>query len=139
MKKYYAVIDTNVLVSSLLSKNKDSATSRIMDAVVEQNIIPLYSKEILEEYEEVLRRKKFRFSLEKIHELITIIKFLGVDVIPNPIDEILPDMDDIIFYEVVMKKRDDNAYLVTGNIKHFPQKPYIVTPAEMVKILEHNR
>ena len=135
MKKYYVVIDTNVLVSSLLSKNKDSSTALILDAVIEQRLVPLYSKDILIEYEYVLNRKKFRFSKENIDTLLKIVKLLGVEVMPDPVNEGLPDMDDIIFYEVVMEKREDDAYLVTGDLKHFPNKHFIVTPAEMIKIL----
>ena len=41
---------------------------------------------------------------------------------------------DVVFYEVTLSKED--AYLVTGNIKHFPQKPFVVTPAEMIAIIE---
>ena len=44
-----------------------------------------------------------------------------------------PDPKDIVFYEVTLSKED--AYLVTGNKKHFPDKPIVVTPAEMVEIL----
>lgn len=135
MKKYCVVIDTNVLISSLLSKNKDSATALIMNAVMQQDVILLYSKDILMEYEDVLSRKKFRFSEEKVRHLLEIIKLIGVEIDPKAVSEILPDMDDIIFYEVVMEKRDEDAYLVTGNIKHFPKKRFIVTPAEMIKIL----
>ena len=135
MKKYCVVIDTNVLISSLLSKNKDSATALIMNAVMQQDVILLYSKDILIEYEDVLSRKKFRFSEEKVRRLLEIIKLIGVEIDPKAVSEILPDMDDIIFYEVVMEKRDEDAYLVTGNIKHFPKKRFIVTPAEMIKIL----
>lgn len=40
--EYYAVIDTNVLLSALLSKNKDSATVRVLNAVFDGIIIPLY-------------------------------------------------------------------------------------------------
>ena len=57
----------------------------------------------------------------------------------SPTGELLPDMDDLVFYEVVMEKRDDGAYLVTGNIRHFPQRNFIVTPAEMMKILHENK
>lgn len=35
-----------------------------------------------------------------------------------------------------MEKRNDDAYLITGNIKHFPKKEYIVTPTEMMAILK---
>ena len=45
------------------------------------------------------------------------------------------DMDDLIFYEVAMEKRDNNAYVVTGNKKHYPMKDFIVTPSEMMNIL----
>ncbi len=45
-----------------------------------------------------------------------------------------PDPKDVVFYEVALSKED--AYLVTGNIKHFPKKPFVVTPAEMLAILE---
>ena len=52
----------------------------------------------------------------------------------------LPDPKDRVFYEVVMEERkNEDAYLVTGNIKHFPIRPYIVTPREMLDIiLEEN-
>lgn len=50
---------------------------------------------------------------------------------------ILKDPKDVVFYEIVMEKRkSDEAFLVTGNIKHFPTEPYIVTPREMLTILE---
>lgn len=35
-----------------------------------------------------------------------------------------------------MEKRNDGAYLVTGNQKHYPMKDFIVTPTEMVGILQ---
>ena len=51
-------------------------------------------------------------------------------------EEYFPDPDDAVFYEIVMEARKDvNAYLVTGNLKHFPEKPFIVTPKEMIEIL----
>ena len=45
-------------------------------------------------------------------------------------------MKDLPFYEVVMEKRVDDAYLVTGNIKHFPKRTYIVTARQMLDIIE---
>lgn len=35
-----------------------------------------------------------------------------------------------------MEKREDDAYLVTGNQKHYPVRNFIVTPAEMLEILK---
>ena len=134
--KYYAVFDTNVLISSLLTKRMDTATAKVVDSIVTGDIIPLYNQEILDEYDEVLHRKKFSFSEERIRRILTMICQFGLAVNPSPTGEILVDMDDLVFYEVVMEKRDDDAYLITGNIRHFPKREYIVTPSEMMAILE---
>ena len=134
--RFYAVFDTNVLVSSLITKNPDSATARVINAVYEGQLIPLYNDEIIEEYEEVLNRPHFPFTDSSVGKLLKMIRQFGVKVNPSPTGETLPDMDDLVFYEVVMEKRDDNAYLITGNIRHFPKREYIVTPAEMMNILD---
>lgn len=132
----YAVIDTNVFVSALFTKNPLSPPRQVFDAIFEDKIKPLYHKNIIDEYYNVLHRSKFNFSEEKIKTVLSAIKIYGIEVIPTPTGEILVDMDDLIFYEVAMQKRDINSYLVTGNKKHFPEKDFIVTPATMVKILQ---
>ena len=132
---WYAVIDTNVIVSSLLTRNRDSATAMIMDAVADQKIIPLYNAAILEEYEEVLHRPRFPFHSQTIDGILRMIQSFGRQVDPHVLKENLPDPDDVVFYEVVMEKREDDAYLITGNTKHFPVRPFIVTPAQMVEIM----
>lgn len=137
--EYYAVIDTNVLISALLSKNESAATVRVLDAVFEGKIIPLYHKDILNEYAEVLHRKKFRLQEEAIQVVLGAIREYGIEVFPQPTGAILIDMDDLIFYEVAMEKRDDDAYLVTGNQKHYPFTDFIVTPAEMMEIIGMNK
>ena len=38
-----------------------------------------------------------------------------------------------------MEKRDYDAYLVTGNQKHYPIRDFIVTPAEMREIIERGK
>ncbi|MCI8647198.1 MAG: putative toxin-antitoxin system toxin component, PIN family [Firmicutes bacterium] len=133
--KVYAVIDTNVFVSALLSKNADAATVQVFDAVMDGEITPLYHEDILREYEEVLGRDKFHFLDETIQLLLNAVKRYGIRVYPQPTGELLADMDDLIFYEVVMEKREDDAYLVTGNQKHYPVRDFIVTPAEMMEII----
>lgn len=130
-----AVIDTNVLVSALLSSNNDAATVQVVAKIISGEITPVFSTEILKEYREVLSRKKFNFSYESVDYLLYAIERYGILVNPSPINEILPDMKDLPFYEVVMEKRNDGTYLVTGNIKHFPKKPFIVTAREMLNIL----
>lgn len=133
---YYAVIDTNVFLSALISKRDDAATVRVLEAVLQGKIIPLYHQEILAEYDEVLHRKKFHLPEELISKLLSTVINYGVEVFPQPTGEVLVDMDDLVFYEVTMEKRDDDAYLVTGNKKHYPIKDFIVTPAEMMEIIE---
>ena len=133
---FYAVIDTNVLVSSLLTERADSPTVKVMKAISEGTLIPLYNEEIMKEYDEVLHRKKFPFTEKRIRPVLASIRAFGLHVNPSPTDEILPDMDDLVFYEVVMEKREDDAYLVTGNLRHFPPRSFIVTPAEMMALID---
>ena len=135
---FYAVIDTNVLISALLSKHENAATVQVLDKLLNGEVIPFYSNEILSEYNEVLRRKKFKFSDEVITVLLGVIEQFGIPVVPSPTDETLHDIKDVPFYEVVMEKQDENAYLVTGNIKHFPKKPFIVTVNEFLDIIKNN-
>lgn len=132
--KFFAVIDTNVIVSALISKNIDSNPGKVFRAIVQERIVPLYNDEILAEYRCVLSRLKFHLSPELIETVLKaiIVDGLNLDRVPaTGID--FPDPKDIVFYEIAISK--ENAYLVTGNIKHFPVRSFIVSPAEMVEIL----
>lgn len=129
----YAVLDTNVLVSALLAKSAESTISRLISAVVKKRITPLYSPEILAEYKEVLARKKFHFPIELQEALVNRIINIGIDSERVPFNDVMPDEDDRVFYEVALSKED--TFLVTGNRKHFPVTPIVVTPAEMLEIL----
>ena len=134
----YAVIDTNVLVSAMLSSRDDAATVQVVGKMLQGAIIPIYSNAITKEYREVLRRRKFGFSVELVDYLLSALEMYGILVDPSPSGVVLPDIKDVPFYEVVLAKRDDAAYLVTGNIKHFPREPFIVTPRELLNILEES-
>ena len=131
----YAVIDTNILVSALLSSNDNAATVQVVKQFITGKIIPVYSTEIINEYREVLNRKKFKFPKEAVEYLILAIEKYGISVTPTSTGTILTDMKDLPFYEVVMEKREDGAYLVTGNIKHFPKEPFIITARQLIDIL----
>ena len=137
--KCCAVVDTNVLVSALLSKKSDTATVRVFRAMLQGQFTPLYHQEILDEYDEVFHRPRFHLTEDVIQSVMAAIKKFGIEVFPQPTGEILIDLDDLIFYEVAMEKRDDNAYLVTGNRKHYPVKDFIVTPSEMMDILDNGQ
>ena len=134
--RYYAVIDTNVLVSALLRGS--SVPGIILREALTGRIIPLLNDGILEEYRDVLTRRKFRFDRSAVEVLISGIIKRGVFVDAEPVEETVIDPDDAVFYEVVMERRSEGeAYLITGNIKHFPVKHFIVTPREMLEILEN--
>ena len=133
--KYFAVIDTNVLVSAILGASRMSIPTKVLKAVTEEKLVPLYNDEIIDEYREVLLRKKFHFDPELIEIVLSTIVTDGIYMDrTKSIEEIFPDPKDIVFYEVSLSK--EGSYLVTGNIKHFPQKSFVITPAEMVRLLE---
>ena len=66
MSKIFAVIDTNVVVSGMITKNPESPTVGVLASLSDKNITPLYCEEILEEYKSVLNREKFQLPKEKI-------------------------------------------------------------------------
>ena len=133
-----AVLDTNVIVSALLSSKADAATVQVIQKLFSDSFCPVISKEIMAEYTEVLHRAKFHFSPAIVEDLLFAIEEKAEYVIPASTGAILPDMKDLPFYEVVMEKRADDAYLVTGNQKHFPAEPFIITAREFLEILEQN-
>ena len=107
--RIYAVIDTNVLVSAMLKWS--SFPGNVLEFAFNGVITPLLNNAIISEYREFID--------------------------PDSIDIAFSDPEDVIFYEIVMEKRKetDNAYLVTGNTKHFPAQRFVVTPREMIDII----
>ena len=134
--KYYAVIDTNVLVSAMLKW--DSVPGNVMELVFTGFIVPVVNKEIVKEYREVLMRPKFHFTDRIICDVLEFIDRRAVYLAEDsfiPCEE-LPDPKDQVFYEVVVEERKtEDAYLVTGNLKHFPKRTFIITPREMLDII----
>ena len=134
---YYAVIDTNVIVSSMLKT--DSIPGSIINFIKSNTIIPLINDEIIREYIDVLTRNKFDFDEEIIAEVISIIKEKGIFLEREQTLEDFIDQDDIVFYEIVMSAKNTmDAYLITGNIKHYPVRSYVVTPRQMIEIIKSN-
>jgi probable toxin-antitoxin system toxin component, PIN family len=132
--KYYAVIDTNVLVSAMIKWN--SVPGNVMELVFDGPIIPVYNPEILKEYREVLSRPKFHLTQEIIDDVLENLENRGISVKSETLDIVFPDPKDRVFYEVVLEERkEEEAYLVTGNIKHFPVETFIVTPRKMLDIV----
>ena len=124
------VLDTNVLVSGLLSPNGPPGT--IINLILNQVISLLYDDRIIQEYQTVLERPKFNFNKSLTMDFLEFIKWSGERVFANPIAADFKDKDDIPFYEVATT--GDADFLVTGNQKHFPKgKTFkVVSPAEFI-------
>lgn len=83
----------------------------------------------------MLHRAKFKLSEEEISTVIEHVKENGIDSSRFPYGGEMPDEDDRVFYEVCLSKED--SFLVTGNLKHFPKEPQVITAAEMMEILDN--
>jgi len=123
------VLDTNILVSALLTSGPPAF---IVDLIADGKIIPFFSDLILEEYYEVLSRKKFNFNPGQVNRLIDDITRVGIAVEGKlcaknkKVDE-----DDKKFYDAAIEA---NAFLITGNIRHFPKEEFIVTPSQFLSL-----
>ena len=130
----YGVIDTNVLVSAIFAAHPDSATVIVRDKIMDGTIVPLYNAEIFDEYRDVLTRPKFHFPAELVDAILDVILQKGLSLERTKTEEVFTDPKDVVFYEIALSK--EGAYLVTGNTKHFPATPIVVTPAELLRILD---
>lgn len=115
MNILFVVIDTNILVSSLLSRHDSPA--KIVGMVLRSEIVPCYDSRIITEYKNVLGRPKFGFSKTEISALIDWFEYSGFSVVAESIDEKFEDESDKKFYEVA---KSCGAILITGNMKHYP-------------------
>ena len=128
----YAVIDTNVLVSALITKNPEAATAKVVRLLLEHEFVPLYDADIIAEYEDVLHRSKFPILKETAEALISFIIENGIESSRVNFAESMPDEDDRVFYEVSLSQED--SFLVTGNLKHYPSSPRVITPAQFLEV-----
>jgi putative PIN family toxin of toxin-antitoxin system len=129
----YVVFDTNVIVSALMTHNTTAATLLVLNKLFEGVITPVYNDEIMNEYDEVLHRAKFNFSDSDIRTVLEFIKVCGVKSDRLSYGGSMPDEKDRPFYEVSLSCED--SFLVTGNLKHFPAIPRVVSPAELIEII----
>ena len=125
-----AVLDTNILVSSLLTAGPPAI---IVDLITDGKIIPFYSNPILQEYWDVLSRKKFGFDSVQVARLLDDIVRTGIAVEGKQCDKNKKvNEDDRIFYDAAVEAM---AYLITGNIRHFPEESFITTPAQFLAVI----
>ena len=129
----YAVIDTNVLVSALITKNPEAATAKVVRLLLDNGFVPMYDADIIAEYQEVLHRSKFPIQPEVADALISYIIEHGAEASRVDFAGPMPDEDDRVFYEVSLSNED--SFLVTGNLKHYPVSPRVITPSDFVKLI----
>lgn len=126
------VIDTNVLVSALLSPF--GAPARVLDLVLAGSARMAYDDRLLAEYQAVLRRAKFGFEVQAIDDLFSYITTTGLGIAAPVLPIQLPDPDDNMLLEVAAGV---HAPLITGNQKHFPADQqagvWVIAPAEFIQ------
>ena len=133
----YAVIDTNVLVSAALAKNRgDSIPLKIFLGVAQKKFMPIIDNNIIEEYRDVLQREKFNFSLDYQNSFIDEITKYAINEPVKASEIVLPDMDDKIFYDVAFAHQNKKAFLVTGNLRHFPGCPFAISPKDFYELIK---
>lgn len=122
------VLDTNILVSSLWSRN--GAPARVVSMILTGQLIPCYDYRILTEYRRVLSRPRFNFSDGEIDSLLEWIETSGRSIVADPINDPFIDESDKKFYEVA---KFCGAILITGNLKHFPNDPQVMNVSSFLE------
>jgi len=126
------VLDTNVLVAGLLSPFGPCA--QIVRMVSSGELTLCLDARLLSEYDEVLRRPKFGFRIDRVVALLDYIEYRGIIVASSPWPDPLPDPSDQPFLEVA--RAGQAACLVTGNHAHFPAKQcrgmQVLSPSEFL-------
>lgn len=130
-----AVVDTNVLVSSLISPLGNEA--QILDAVEMGRVVPCLCWSILKEYADVLARPKFRFSKANIDGLLGLLRAKGIMFEPNPSPGASPDPGDDDF--IACARAANAEFIVTGNKRDFPARSCgeirVVSARELLDLL----
>ncbi len=128
------VLDTNVLVSGLLSPF--GPPGEIVRLVSSGSLQLCFDARILSEYEDVLKRPKFGFSSAQTRVLLNQIEGDGFVVAAEPLSHRLPDVGDEPFLEVAWTGKAEA--LITGNTKHFPRAACgpvpVVSPADFLEL-----
>lgn len=126
------VLDTNVLVSGLLSPF--GPPGEIIRMAAANNLQLCFDARIIIEYRGVLNGPKLKLDRDYVATLIDQIETYGELVAPEPLENRIPDKGDEPFLEVAIASQAE--YLVTGNIKHYPfnhrSRARVVTPSEFL-------
>jgi putative PIN family toxin of toxin-antitoxin system len=128
------VIDTNILVSALLQP--EGLPAAVLMLALSRDVQLCVSDAIFAEYDEVIRRPRFKRSADVIEGTLRSIRKQGHWVKPSDRVAECTDPDDNMFLECAQAAEAD--YLVTGNRRHFPErwkKIKIVGARELIELL----
>jgi putative PIN family toxin of toxin-antitoxin system len=123
------VFDTNVLVSALWTPGGNPA--KIIALMPLGKILPCYTFPIMKEYREVLSRPRLKFSGTQTAELLALFEWYGLAVTAETSHIVMADESDRKFFDAA---KTSGALLITGNKKHYPPEPFILSPAEFLKM-----
>jgi uncharacterized protein len=133
------VFDTNVFVSALLQPLGPPSQLFVL-AIAGITIQLCATGEIYAEYEEVIRRSKFKRTQTEIESALATVREKELWVRPSNKVFVCADPDDNIFLECAEAAQAD--YIVTGNLRDFPSEwagTRIVTPRQMLDILSQGQ
>ena len=110
------VVDTNVLVSGLLSPS--GPPGRLVDVLLGRRLRLALDDRIEAEYREVLARPKLGIEPIRRDAFLAILKFQEHVIAPPRPHRVPPDEDDVVFLEVAAETAARTV--VTGNLRHLP-------------------
>lgn len=128
------VFDTNIVVSAMLSPSGTAADA--LRLALNRHVQFCASEVIFEEYEEVLRRPKFRRPPQVVSALMKAVRAVAELVKPTATLAVSADDADNRFLECAKAAKAD--YIVTGNIQHFPVawgRTRIITARRLVELI----
>jgi putative PIN family toxin of toxin-antitoxin system len=123
------VLDTNVLVSALLSPQGNPA--KIYKMFVAGVLTVVFNTEIFDEYQDVLSRSHLKIPPEEMETVLAAIRQYGEQFFPTPSTHTMRDEDDRVFYDTAKLA---GAFLITGNAKHYPDEAFILTPTAFLEL-----
>ena len=109
------VIDTNILVSALLSP--DGTAFQLLSDVLDNKHEVIINEEIFREYDDVLHRERFGFDEEVISFILDWFRNNAIWIEVTESQILMPDEKDRVFYDVA---KCTKSRLVTGNSRHYP-------------------
>ena len=128
------VIDTNIVISA--ARVSQGNPAKIIRLVRDNEDIKLYYNAVIfSEYRKVLAYERLKFSLKVQETILDTIQAVGIIISPVKSNIALPDESDRVFYDTA---KEAGAYLITGNVKHYPAEPFIVTPTQFFTVSVKN-